>query len=213
MGMMGDFAKFMRRFGIDISRYPPPSHHGSRTRRLIDAYHVDTVLDIGANSGQFAGYMRETVGYKGRIISFEPQSAAFAELKKNAADDPNWEVHNIALGETEGPAEINIAGNSFSSSLLSMHSVHLAAAPESAFIGKETVTVRRLDTIFDELCGRARRVYLKSDTQGYEIRVLNGAAGVLERIDFIQIEMVLVPLYEGELPYSGASRRPGGAGL
>ena len=45
------------------------------------------------------------------------------------------------------------------------------------------------------------RVFLKIDTQGYEAEVLAGAARLLERLAGIQLEMALVPLYEGERPF------------
>jgi len=59
--------------------------------RLLASYGVDCVFDVGANTGQYAEGLRN-LGYKGRIISFEPLSAAHALLIENSRDDPEWVV-------------------------------------------------------------------------------------------------------------------------
>jgi len=167
--------------------------------QIITAYKIDTVLDIGANSGQFAQQMRVDIGFTGRILSFEPLSTAFQSLQMNAQNDQAWEVFNYAIGDTEEKQEINIAGNSYSSSLLNMLPSHLKSAPDSKYIGKETIDIKTLDSVFENLCKTAKNVYLKIDTQGFESKVLKGAENSLAHIDTVQMEMSLIPLYDGEL--------------
>jgi len=189
---------FLWKFGYDISRFKPTLHPLARRKKILESYGIDTVLDIGANAGQFAQQIRGELGYANRIISFEPLTSAFESLKENAKDDLNWETYNFALGDTDEKQEINIAGNSLSSSLLGMLPAHLMAAPDSKYIGKEEIEVRRLDSIFDDLCGSNNKIYMKVDTQGFEKKVLRGAENSLMQIDLVQMEMSLVPLYEGE---------------
>ena len=191
--------KLIWRFGYDISRFSPLSHPIAKKRRIFNSHNFDVVIDIGANVGQFSQHLREDIGYKKRILSFEPLSSAFTILKSKARYDSYWDVFNIALGDVEENKEINIAGNSDSSSLLSMLPYHLKMAPESKFVGKEMVQIKRLDTIFNDLCNPSEKIFMKIDTQGYENRVLIGAENSLKHIDAIQIEMSLVPLYNSEL--------------
>ena len=66
-------------------------------RRVLDEFDIELILDVGANVGQFAQYMRK-IGYRGTIISFEPVAAEFAKLKTTAASDPKWNVINVSLG-------------------------------------------------------------------------------------------------------------------
>jgi FkbM family methyltransferase len=187
------------RFGYDICRFNQTSHPLARRKHFLENYNIDTVLDIGANSGQFASELRQDLGYSGRIISFEPLREAFKSLKAHASNDPRWETFNFAIGDVEEKREINIAGNSLSSSLLDILPSHLTAAPESKYVGKEAIEVRTLDSIFGQVCENAKHIYMKIDTQGFEGRVLKGAAMSLPRIDTIQIEMSLIPLYGTEL--------------
>jgi hypothetical protein len=107
-------------------------------------------------------------------------------------------VRQCALGHKDGIAEINIAGNSWSSSLLDMEERHVKVAPDSAYVGKEIITLKALDTIFSEYCSPANKVFLKIDTQGFTKQVLNGAEWSLQKIAGIQVEMSLISLYSGE---------------
>jgi FkbM family methyltransferase len=184
--------------GYDVSRFSPTSHPLARRKQILASYGIDTVLDVGANSGQFAQGLRR-LGYSGRILSFEPLSTAFKALKANAESDRAWDVFNFAVGDAEAKHEINIAGNSYSSSLLKMLPSHLKSAPESKYIGKETIDVKTIDSLYGDICKTSKHVYLKIDTQGFESKVLKGAENSLKHIGTIQMEMSLVPLYDGEM--------------
>lgn len=185
------------KIGLDVVRYRPDAHPLARRRRLLERAGVDVVLDVGANTGQFATQMRADLGWQGRIVSFEPLAAAFATLAARAARDPLWDVHRHALGDTDGRAQIGVAGNSYSSSLLDMLPAHVDAAPESAYVGREAIATHRLDTVADAVCPPPARLYLKMDVQGFERHVLAGAEATLPRAHVIQLEMSLAPLYAG----------------
>lgn len=187
----------IQRFGLDLIRFNAAQHPLPRRARMIDRRGIDLVLDIGANAGQFGSELRR-LGYRGRIVSFEPLSEAFQRLQAVASGDVGWRVKNLALGATSGTQTIHQAANSESSSLLQMLPLHSDAAPYSKITGEESVQVEPLDAMFDEICMGASNVYMKIDTQGFESQVLLGAARSLARIDMIQIEMSLAPLYEGQ---------------
>lgn len=161
-------------------------------------FEIDLVLDVGANTGQFASEIRQG-GYAGRIVSFEPLSQAHAELQQSSAGDPLWDAYpRCALGDHDGEVQINIAGNSQSSSILPMLESHRSAAPESAYQGKEIVPIKTLDTVAGQYLKDARAAFLKIDTQGFEWQVLDGARDTLPHIKGILVELSLVPLYEGQ---------------
>jgi len=186
------------KFGYDIVRYTPRLHPLARRSKLLESYDIDVVLDVGANLGQYGMDMRE-LGYKGRLISFEPLGDVFKKLEANTRADELWEVYSFALGNTDGKSIINIAGNTDSSSILDMLPTHLKFAPMSKYIGKDEIEVRTLDTLFETLALSEANIYLKIDTQGFEENVLKGAENSLPLIDTIQLEMSLVPLYTDEI--------------
>ncbi len=189
----------VRFFGIDLVRFS--STADNRRAKLLQYYDIDLIIDVGANSGQYAKSSRADMGFKGRIISFEPISEVFSDLERISKNDKNWDVFNFALGDVNGSEKINISKNSHSSSLLTMLDSHLRAAPESVYIGSEIIEIKTLDSVFEDLCSVNKNIFLKIDTQGYESRVLRGAENILSSIDTIQLEMSLVPLYEGELTF------------
>lgn len=187
----------LRQFGLDIRRYPPADEIASRRVGILGENKITLVIDVGANTGQYARKLR-SAGYAGRIVSFEPLSEAFTELSWHAARDNAWECRQLALGEVDGETKINISGNSLSSSILPMCSLHLATAPDSAYVGTEVITMVRLDTVSSELIRNNDFVCLKLDVQGYEMKVLSGATSTLPRTRVLEIELSLAALYEGQ---------------
>jgi FkbM family methyltransferase len=190
----------LRRFGYELHPYPPAptiDFADRRRQRLMRSRGITVVLDVGANVGRFAESLR-TSGYAGRIISFEPLSEPFRELAERSASDPLWEARQLALGDSDGSAEINVAGNVASSSILPMGTRHLESAPESAYVGTEPIDTARLDSLWDALVGPDDRVWLKLDVQGYELHALRGAGVALDRVAVVQTEMSLEHLYEGD---------------
>ena len=167
---------------------------------LLERNRIDLIFDVGANVGQYAASLREC-GYRGRIVSFEPLTSAFSRLEVSAKADPLWEAVNIGLGDRDERATINIAGNSQSSSLLDMLPAHLKSAPVSAYVGKEEITVSRLDSVFSKYHRPGDRTFLKLDAQGYERKILEGASLSMTDILGIQLEMSIEPLYSNEMPY------------
>lgn len=187
----------LRFLGLDVYRYSITSSSHARLKNFISLMKIDLVLDVGANTGQTGDELRNSLGYRNKIHSFEPLSSAFSELKRNSAQDPLWDVHNVALGSSSGEVEINVANNSQSSSLLPMSKLHSDAAPESAIKGSERITVRTLDEILSGIRGDAENIYMKCDTQGFELEVLKGGKRSLPSISLIQMEMSTEELYQG----------------
>ena len=185
-----------RRFGVDLVRFP--THDTQfRVAKLLGRLGVDCLLDVGANAGQYATELRD-LGYTGRIRSFEPLQDAYAELARVAAGDPLWSHENIAVGAENTTTVINVAKNSYSSSLRDMLPRHDEAAPSARIVGSQEVAVERLDSRFDEHVGAASRIFLKVDTQGFEDQVLAGCGDRLKDVVGLQLEMSLVPLYDGQ---------------
>jgi FkbM family methyltransferase len=177
---------------------PGTSPHWARIVDLLTAHGVTLVLDVGANSGQYATALRRN-GYAGRIVSFEPLAAAHAALTATAADDPGWTAApRCAVGAEAGTVTINVSPESDMSSLLPMTDTaerHLASARPTS---TESVAMTTLTAELPRYAGADDTVFVKSDTQGYEAAVLDGLGDAVARVAGLQLELSLVPVYDGQ---------------
>lgn len=183
----------LHRHNLDLVRNPFAARMATALRWL-DA---DTVLDVGANIGQYGSALRAS-GFSGRLISCEPLPDAFGHLSRRTAGDPNWTALHTAVGAEPGSSTINVSANSFSSSMLPMTDAHRNAAPGSEFVSSVSVPVTTVREILETHRVDPERALLKIDTQGYESRVLDGAGELLQRFAAVQLELSFVPLYAGQ---------------
>ena len=163
---------------------------------LLETNNVDLVVDVGANEGQFAQRVRRV--YAGEIVSFEPVSAPFARLAQLAHRDPRWSVHQLALGSADATATIHVASDTSFSSLLPANEFSRQRFRRSAVLSEEAVCVKRLDEVLAPLLGTTRRhLFLKLDTQGYDLEVFNGLGTQVDQVMVMQSEISLVTIYNG----------------
>lgn len=187
--------QILRKSGYEIRKYTSNDEHQNLIK-ILRAHQIQTVLDVGANVGQYSTRLR-TLGFSGLIHSFEPLPDAFRQLSAVARSDDKWNVYNHALGNDNASVEINQSANSYSSSILDMEATHLEVAPQSKVVSQVTIEVKRLDDVIHNMTIDSE-VFLKVDTQGYEKHVLDGAESSLKGIKGVQLEMSLVPLYTNE---------------
>ena len=174
---------------------------------------IDLVIDVGANRGQFANEIRRA-GYHGRILSIEPLEVPYLELSRAATRDPRWTAVRSAVGAGAGVASIHVAANGgASSSFLPMLDSHRRAAPEANYVGEERVEIRTLDSVVEAHRQSGNRVFLKIDVQGFELQVIEGGAETLAGSSMVQVEMSLIPLYEGAPTYHDVLAVLGRTGL
>lgn len=186
----------LRPFGAKIARLHTERDEAFRAASVAAEVGADCILDVGANVGQFASDVFRN-GWQGRVISFEPLLHEHQMLKAAAVGNSRWTVaQRGAIGEQAGRSEIHRAGNSASSSLLPMRREHIDAAAGSAPVGSETIEIRRLDGI--DCIPRDSQLFLKIDTQGFEMSVLRGAEGLLPRIKGMLVEVSFAQLYDGQ---------------
>ncbi len=190
--------RFFRAAGFEIQRIGPAGDSYQQLFRTLRHCRIDTVFDVGANAGQFAGRLRDA-GFSGRIVSFEPLREAHAELRQRAAHDGEWFVHErSAIGSSDQKVTINVAANSVSSSVLPMSELHAEASRSSRYVGSEVVRMTTLDSVASDYVHPKSRLLLKIDTQGNEWSVLDGARQLMTQVHGIVCETSLVPLYEGQ---------------
>lgn len=183
----------LRRFEQGLSDWLTHEHVGA----VLQEAAVDCVLDVGANTGQFAQGLRR-VGYRGRIVSFEPLPDLVEQLHRSAAGDPDWHVVAVAAGDADEELEMHARPGTMSS-LLPSSDFGRAWAARLSETRPVRVPVRRLDGLWEEAVAGLRepRVYLKLDTQGYDLRAFTGLGDRVRDLVGLQSELSCVPIYDG----------------
>ena len=180
-----------------LPRWPAEQH----LKKVFAAYNIDCVFDVGANTGQFRDLLREDVQYAGPIQSFEPVSGNIATLRERARSDPAWRIWPWALGRETQTQTINIYSSPGLSSLLEpdLDAMHkLLPRSDTQITGSEQVSVRRLDEVFAEVTAGLsfKNIFMKLDTQGYDLDVIAGAGRALAKVSALQTELSILPIYQ-----------------
>ncbi len=170
----------------------PTVEHYEALRRLP----IATVLDVGANKGQFSALSRH-LWPTATIHAFEPLDKEARGMASLFSSDPRCHVHHTALADAAGESTFHVSSSRASSSLLGIGPQQVEIWPQTAEAETITVKVERIDRLLDveEIL---RPCLLKLDVQGAELLVLDGADGLFKAIDHVYLEVSFVELYIGQ---------------
>jgi FkbM family methyltransferase len=188
----------LNRFGYYVVKGSPYSLPWY-LRQLLPRLGVNCVLDVGAHWGEFGRILRSRAGYNGRLVSFEPMQSSFDHLQACAAGDEQWRTYHLALGDDNVAADLRVFRNTELNSLLATSGYGAKEfGSELELEGTERIDVRTIDDLIHEHIDDLdpARVFLKLDTQGYDLQVIAGALRSLEHVVAIQTELAVGHLYE-----------------
>jgi len=160
---------------------------------------VGTILDVGANVGNFAEAVAKRFP-KTPIHAFEPLPGCFARLKSVAEKHPVIQPHPFAIGSEAGETEFHENDSAASSSLLEMTDRHRELWPKTANDHLTRVQVKTLDGFAKETPIKGP-VFVKVDVQGFEMHVFRGGTDVLRDVAVIMAEVLFEPLYENQTDF------------
>lgn len=170
-------------------------HPSRRLVQLLSSLDVDLVLDVGAADGSTGLSLRRN-GYAGALHSFEPLPGQFERLSRVSDRDDGWRASQVALSDTNGSATFNLAEDNDSSSLLKATTRGVVVERKSRQVEELVVQTSRLDDMAPEVFVGASRAFMKIDTQGSELRVIDGAVDSLRRVVGVLVEVSFYELYE-----------------
>ncbi|MBD2353379.1 FkbM family methyltransferase [Tolypothrix sp. FACHB-123] len=202
------FSQFTRRLNSLANYIENPQLFGLRQRGglpntflqlnqpWLHSLNINTVIDIGANTGQFALTINKILS-KAKIYSFEPLPECFEKLQTLMSNCKNFTGFNVALGDE--PGNLTFEKNAFtpSSSFLKMTDLHKTVYPHTKNTNYINVKVETLDHIINSL-EIGDNILIKLDVQGYEYKVIRGAENTIMRCKLLIIETSFEPLYEGQ---------------
>lgn len=189
-----------KKIGYEIVRRSKHPTLKSHIKNIINHYKINLILDVGAHQGEF-GKLLHREGYKGEIHSFEPVSQSFNKLSEASHSDPNWFVYKNAIGDVREQKKISISSASNLSSFLNLNDFGKDAFNER-MTKEEIVEVDTIDNFLNSHIKNInqKRIFLKMDTQGYDLNVFKGALKNIKHIICMLSELAIIPCYS-EMPH------------
>jgi FkbM family methyltransferase len=155
------------------------------------SYFPDTILDIGAHHGNWTNSMKQIYN-DSKYYLFE--AIDYSELNR-FKNDNNVEVYNILLNdkieEVNWYQQKNTGDSMFKEKTFHFNNCEI--------IKRETID---LDTyvLQNNILQESKNILIKIDCQGAEIPILKGSTSILEKTDFIILELPLFGEYNEGVP-------------
>jgi len=165
----------------------------------LQTTNIRTVLDIGANTGQFASTIHHLLP-QAAIYAFEPLPECYEAMMQRLGSVPNFHGYRLAIGREDSLVDFHRNDFVQSSSVLPMADLHRQAFAWSAHSTTVQVPMARLDRVLVNST-MAARILVKIDVQGYEDRVLMGGERTIRGADVVMVETSLEMLYEGQASF------------
>lgn len=174
----------------------------------LKRYPIRSILDVGANRGQFARLAR-TVFPDSRIYCFEPLPDAYNDLQIWAEkQDGNVLTFNMAIGNDSCSVNMHLhREHDDSSSILATTELYSQLYPFS----REQIEISVSQTTLDDFMINApsppeSELLIKMDVQGYEERVIEGGTSTLAKARACIIEICIDKLYEKQSTFDNIYR-------
>jgi FkbM family methyltransferase len=192
----------LSRFGLRLLREPAGIAMGHDLWRdlslLLRDARASVCLDVGANHGEMTEAMLR-LDDAVRVHAFEPSSKCQAILRERFGHQPRVTLVNSGLGNEEGLRVFHRYANDHLGSFLPLEEGAANPFRGEPEVSREQVPLTTLDR-YAVLNSLGRVALLKIDTQGYDLRVLQGATSLLKTgaVDHVLIELNFLPLYENQ---------------
>jgi FkbM family methyltransferase len=161
-----------------------------------------TIIDIGANEGQFSSIARR-IWPDAKLIAFEPLPDIYDRLVANFSADRQFEGVNVALASDSGVVKMFRSASSLSSSILPMAETHKKEWPHTSSGEYLQVEMVKLDDwVRERESHHSHPVLIKIDVQGYEAEVIAGGRETIKSAALVLIEVSYHELYVGQPLFS-----------
>jgi len=171
-----------------------PSFYDEYTR------HPLILADVGARGGLKRNWLPAQKHL--RVFAFEPDRKEFDRLVDREKGQSTSHIHfNAALHNRRGPLALNITQDRGLSSIFEPNQAFISAFPDASRFNITAVANVDADTLDNLLmtCGLTDLDFIKADTQGSELYVLEGAAQLLESsVVGVEVEVEFTPVYANQ---------------
>lgn len=163
---------------------------------IIHALPIGTLIDVGANVGQFS-LLTRTLHPSALIYAFEPLATPADRFESVFRGDNSTRLYRYAAAETAGSATINISARTDSSSLLPISNLQNQIFPGTTQLTTAEIQTCRIDDALNNVA-IVDPLLIKLDVQGFELAALKGMPNMLDRASMVYLEVSFKELYTGQ---------------
>jgi FkbM family methyltransferase len=191
------YKRIFRPLGIELKRFDFGLDLWTDLKELFWRKKARVLFDVGANRGQTSVQLAAILP-EAKIMAFEPNPNVFPELARKVAHLRQVTAIQAAFGEAQRRIDLNLCGSTLNTSVLR----YSRQDGTDRIVEKVEVA---MDTV-DHFCierGIQSIDLLKTDVQGYDLNVLEGAKGLFgaESIHAVLCEVNFHKMYDGQCSF------------
>jgi FkbM family methyltransferase len=162
----------------------------------------DLFIDIGCHHGLTSLRLLET-GLRAPILAVDPFGENLSKARQSLGNYGQIQFVQAAVSANDGEARFFINQNEQTSSLLENAAGNIASfGVDTAHEQTITVPTLSLDSLINRYSPNARRIIVKSDTQGAEAQVIRGGLNTIrDRVCAFYAEFMLGHMYEHQASF------------
>ena len=178
-------------------------YHQKKIFNHLKRLHISTAIDVGAHKGEFLNYLSNIKDIQ-EIHAFEPQKEIFDVLNLNFGKNKKIFLNNEGVSDINSTREMNLNSLTSTSTFSTINKSspwfklkNLVLNKKDSFQKKIKIKTIRLDEYF-KVKDINKIDLLKIDTEGHELKVLNGAKKIFEnnKIKYLLIEIHSSNMYK-----------------
>ena len=196
--------KILEKLAIIFFDYLDKFFHQRRIIKTLkkEVSDLNNFIDVGAYKGTYTDLILNNFKPK-KILMFEPQEEIFNFLKKKYSDNKDIYLFNKALSNENKPARFNFNKHNLTSSLssldpdnsyLKLKAKLFGTTSKGMIIDTKTIQTTTLFSILEK--ENIENIdFLKIDTEGHELEVLQGMKEKINKVKRILVEFHIDEIY------------------
>lgn len=158
-----------------------------------------TLIDIGANIGEFSYNFLKFFPNTEKILLFEPQNHLNTKIKENLKNFNNYNIYNVGIGDADEKKMLHYEKDRTYLGSFLEYEKEINSFYKNKNDNTKEVTIAKLDN-YSELIKKHKQIVVKIDVQGFEYKAIKGGLKFLKFCDILIMECSFLNEYKNTEP-------------